>query len=200
MDMNSVGNLLVDTESIGTRTGLNPKRTTLIYTGQRTERPYRDGAAWICSRLTVGLGSLLSETQIILTGKGARIPCPYPQVIFTGLVENFLEYLAAADICLLPVWREVGIAGKIVEYMAMGKPVVATHFIRGLDHLRDGYDVLIARNEQEFVDKVIYLVRNPAEARAIGLRARESARRHHSYEAIAPRVWQLLDGISQTSK
>ena len=172
---------------------LDSQKTVLIYTGQRTELPYREGAEWICRELVPTLERAPHDVQILLTGRGAVIPGVSSRVAFTGFVPNVYDYIRVADICLAPIWREVGVPGKVFEYMALGKPTVVSAHVRGLGHLTDGWDAMIAATPEDFIRKVIYLVQNPEEAKQMGARARETARRSHSYEAVAPELWRAVE-------
>lgn len=187
---------LEDREGLRRRLGLPPDRTILIYTGQRTQAPYREGAEWICRELAPRLGPLLDRTLILLTGRGEVVPTPYPQVVFIGFVPNVLEYVAAADIGLVPLWREAGVPGKMIEYMALGKPVVISSRFRGLQHLEDGANAMLAADPEEFVQRVAYLIQHPQEARRMGDRAREAARRHYSHQAVAPQLWRVVEEMA----
>ena len=172
---------------------IDSQKTVLIYTGQRTELPYREGAEWICRELAPALEREPHYVQILLTGRGAVIPGVSPRVAFTGFVQNIYDYIRAADICLAPIWREVGVPGKVFEYMALGKPTVVSAHVRGLGHLTDGWDAMIARTPEDFIRKVNYLAQNPEQAKQMGVRARETARRYHSYEAVAPELWRAVE-------
>ncbi len=172
---------------------LDSRRTVLIYTGQRTELPYREGAEWICKELVPVLDALPQNCQVLLTGRGEAIPGASARVTFTGFVPNIYDYIHASDICLAPIWQEVGVPGKILEYMALGKPAVVSAHVRGLQHLTDGWDAMIAPTPEDFVRRVIYLVQNPERAMEMGVRARETARRYHSYDAVAPGLWHAVE-------
>lgn len=172
---------------------LDPNKLVLIYTGQRTELPYREGAEWICRELVPALERVPQDVQIILTGRGEAIRGASSRVTFTGFVPNIYDYIRASDICLAPIWREVGVPGKVFEYMALGKPAVVSAHVRGLRHLTDGWDAMVAATPEDFIRKVIYLVQNPEKAQQIGVRAKETARRCHSYEAVAPQLWRVVE-------
>lgn len=172
---------------------LDPQTTVLIYTGHRTEPPYREGAEWICKELVPALELLQQDVQVLLTGRGGVIPGASSRVVFTGFVPNIYDYIRASDICLAPIWREVGVPGKIFEYMALGKPAVVSAHVRGVRHLTDGWDAMIAATPEDFVKRVTYLIQSPEKATQIGVRARETARRYHSYEAVAPELWRAVE-------
>lgn len=172
---------------------LDPQKTVLIYTGHRTELPYREGAEWICKELVPALELLPQNVQVLLTGRGVIIPEASSRIVFTGFVPNIYDYIRASDICLAPIWREVGVPGKVFEYMALGKPAVVSAHVRGVRHLTDGWDAMIATTPEDFIKKVTYLIQSPEEATQMGVRAKETARRYHSYEAVAPELWRAVE-------
>ena len=172
---------------------LDPQKTFLIYTGHRTELPYREGAEWICKELVPALERIPQDVRVLITGRGGAISAASSRVVFTGFVANIYDYIRASDVCLAPIWREVGVAGKVFEYMALGKPAVVSAHVRGLQHLIDGWDIMVATTPEDFVRKVVYLVQHPEEAMRMGVQAKETAQRYHSYEAAAPALWQVVD-------
>ncbi len=172
-------------------------KPVLIYTGNRTERPYRLAAEWICERLAPGLARRFGDAfTVVLTGRGPLPSIVPPQVLATGHVPNFLDYLAAADVCLAPLWIDTGMPGKVVEYAAAGKAIVVSSRVRGFPELEDGVNALIAEDEDEYVTKVELLMREPALARALGARAREMACQHYSLERGAQRLLPIVEQVA----
>jgi len=174
---------------------LEQHQLLLLYTGQRTEAPYREGAQWICQDLVEGLEEFKPQVAIFLTGRGPTFPSTNNIVTFTGFVPTIHDYLTAADICLAPIWRETGMPGKIIEYMALGKAVVLTSITRGFPHLRNGDNALIASTPEEFVDHVISLIQDPEKIARIGSAARQTAQQYYSHEAIKPVLWATIDTL-----
>jgi glycosyltransferase involved in cell wall biosynthesis len=178
------------------RLSLNDGKATLIYTGQRTEAPYREGAAWICGELAPALDSRCpGDFSVLLTGRGPELLSASPAVTFTGFVPDIYYYIAAADVCLAPIWRDTGMPGKVVEYLALGKPAVLTSMVRGFPHLRNNENALIAATREEFIDKVVYLISHPHEAKRIGMNARRTAEEHYSHGVVAPQLWRVIDHL-----
>jgi glycosyltransferase involved in cell wall biosynthesis len=182
----------IDRIALRRRLGLDPVKTLLLYTGNRNERPYYQVAEWICTRLAPELAARYDDKfMIILTGAGPKLPAP-EQVIFTGFVDNFVDYLMVADICLFPVWFEMGMAGKMVEYIAAGKPVVTTTLARGFPHLVDNVNVMAVETEGSFFQRTIRLIQEVALREAIGMRAREVALLDCSICSIAPQLIKVI--------
>mgnify|MGYP005990799773 CR=1 FL=1 len=83
----------------------------------------------------------LSVTFVVLGG--GRIPENKPEnVIFTGYVDNYNDWLNIADICIATYPKNAvcgGVRNKICDYLALGKPIVATkESMRGFDDLKEG--------------------------------------------------------------
>jgi glycosyltransferase involved in cell wall biosynthesis len=93
-------------------------------------------------------------------------------------------YLRASDVCVAPVFSGSGTRLKILEYMAAGRPVVATaKGAEGLD-VRDGEDILLAETGEETAAKILDLLGNAGGAEALGRRGRELVRAKYDWRAI----------------
>ena len=91
-------------------------------------------------------------------------------VTFVGAVDDVRPYLAAADIVVLPSYRE-GIPRAVMEAAAAGRPVVA-YDIRGVrEVIEPSSGLLVPRGDVEaFGDLVAELVADPERRRALGQR------------------------------
>jgi glycosyltransferase involved in cell wall biosynthesis len=91
------------------------------------------------------------DNQVILAGKQ-----PY---------ENIPEFIAAADICLLPAYSTEKIMQDIVpiklyEYMACGKPVIATKLPGVMKEFGEGHGVIYVDKPEDVLGKAIELINN----------------------------------------
>ena len=75
----------------------------------------------------------------------------------------------------------------LAEAMVSGMPVIATNAGGIPSIVADGETGLLAkaRNAQQFADKIIYLLQNPAERRRLGENARAAARSRHWPQTVA---------------
>jgi glycosyltransferase involved in cell wall biosynthesis len=101
-------------------------------------------------------------------------------VRITGIVDEVPEYLATADVFVLPSYRE-GMPRSLIEAMAMGLPCIATD-IRGCrEIIDDGKNGLLFRPGQ--IDALVHLLQRcvqPSLRRSLGQQAREKAERCYS--------------------
>jgi glycosyltransferase involved in cell wall biosynthesis len=91
------------------------------------------------------------------------------RVTLTGYVPDIREYLAIADVFVLPSLRE-GMPQSVLEAMAMGKPVVATN-IRGCrEEVVDGVTghLVPVRQPEALAEALGRILSSPETARQMG--------------------------------
>lgn len=96
----------------------------------------------------------------------------------TGTVDDVRPHIAAQAVMVVPVKEAGGIKNKLLEAMAMGKPVVATReAAEGID-AHAGEDFLVARGADEFAGVCLRLIHDEAERARLGANARAWALKH----------------------
>ncbi len=118
------------------------------------------------------------------------------EVVFTGMVphEKIPEYISAADICIAcfednPVTRSKSPL-KIVEYMACGKPVVASDVGEVRRMLGDAGIIVSPGDSRALAEGIEILLLNPEKRRELGKRGRERVERIYNWDAIAENLRQ----------
>jgi glycosyltransferase involved in cell wall biosynthesis len=106
-------------------------------------------------------------------------------VTVTGAVDDVRGWLAAADVCVAPLKLARGIQNKVLEAMAMARPVVAsTAAAEGIDHADT---ILVATTTEEFADRICELLEAPDVAATLGQSARAQVVRRYAWDArLAP--------------
>jgi glycosyltransferase involved in cell wall biosynthesis len=110
----------------------------------------------------------------------------------TGIIpyEAINGYLGACDVCWLPL-RDTGanrarIELKLNDYMAVGKPVVATDVGDGADWIRRGKFGLLAPDDPEVLaNQVLALLDDPEKREVLGCRGRRMAEAEFRWDDIA---------------
>ena len=116
-------------------------------------------------------------------------------VTITGFLprEKALSYVAKADVCVSPFYPTPILNStsptKIVEYMALGKPVVANdHPEQRLIIEESEGGLSVPYSEVEFADAVIELLKDPGRATKMGKRGRSYIEVNRSYSKIVQQV------------
>jgi len=142
--------------------------------------------------LLVGDGPL----RHLVDGLGEQVRCP-------GLVPHaeMPAYLAACDVLLSPHGRQAdggeffGSPTKLFEYMAAGRPIVASAVGQIAEVLEDGQTALLVPPDDvpALVEAVVHLVDDAALRARLGAAARAQAVARHTWRQNADRLLASLD-------
>ncbi|MEA3012329.1 MAG: hypothetical protein QOD42_874 [Sphingomonadales bacterium] len=122
-------------------------------------------------------------------------------VIVTGEVPDVRPWLAAASVVVAPLRIARGVQNKVLEAMAMGRPVVASSgAFEGID-ARPGTDLIVADGAGAQADAVLTLFDEPGRAAAMAKAARARMVTHYGWDAqLAPLAAMLgLDERKQAA-
>jgi glycosyltransferase involved in cell wall biosynthesis len=122
-------------------------------------------------------------------------------VIFTGRLpwSAAQRYVRDADVCVSPFYPTPILNStsptKLVEYLAMGRPVVANDHPEQERIIREsGAGYCVPWNEESFADAIASLLLDPDIARKMGSKGPAYVSQHRSYNVIADLVEnELLD-------
>ena len=103
-----------------------------------------------------------------------------------GLERDMRRAYAAADLCVLPTYRE-GLPTVALECAAMAKPIVATRVTGCVDAILDNVTGLLVppRDPHAFAAAISRLLDNPELREQMGARGREFVRRRFTQERIS---------------
>lgn len=117
----------------------------------------------------VGAGDTFDEMKALAVRLGLG-----DQVEFTGRIpdEDLVRYLSTADVCLSPdplnPLNDVSTMNKVMEYMAMGKPIVSFELREARVSAGDAAVYAVANDVSEFAKLTAELLDDPAERARMG--------------------------------
>jgi len=118
------------------------------------------------------------------------------RVRFTGFLpmQQAWELAASAAVCLSPVHPSrilnAGSPTKLIEYMAMGRPVVCnSQPEQAAIMAASGAGLCVPWSDLAFADAVLHLLNNPDEAEAMAALGPAWVAAHRSYPILAKQVW-----------
>jgi len=125
-------------------------------------------------------------------------------VTFTGFIsmDKAWEIAAGAAVGLSPFYPDqvlnVSSPTKLVEFMAVGRPVVANHHPEQSEVLADSRAGLsVDWDAKAFSEAIIWLLEHPAEANEMGKNGSAWVSEHRTYSLIADNVWNVYDNLLQ---
>ncbi len=115
-------------------------------------------------------------------------------VTFTGRVsdQELMSALGSADVCVNPdrftAWNDKSTMNKILEYMALSKPIVQSDLTEG--RVSAAESSLYARHDDtgDFADKILELIDDPARRAAMGAAGRRRVERELAWQHQAPNL------------
>jgi glycosyltransferase involved in cell wall biosynthesis len=123
------------------------------------------------------------------------------RVEFTGRVsdEDLARYLSTADVCLAPdpknPLNDVSTMNKIVEYMAMSRPLVSFDLIEARVSAGDAAVYATPNDEREFARLVVELLDDPARRARMGAIGRQRVERELSWEHSRHELLQAYETV-----
>lgn len=111
-------------------------------------------------------------------------------------LETEVSELQDFDIGIMPLldndWSRGKGGYKILQYMSIGIPPVASAIGVNTEIIKDGVNGFLVNGRKEWVDKLSILIENPELRRRMGNEARRTAVERYSYEANSPTLIAAL--------
>lgn len=138
-----------------------------------------------------GEGELRTE----LIGLASRLGI-FDRVHFIGRCDDVPALLAASEVCALTSTNE-GFSNSILEYMAAGKPVVATDVGGANEAIVDGETgfLVLSDDDAALAEKMALLLSDPAMARSFGDNGRKRVVENFSSEIQLARIVELYERL-----
>ncbi|ALV06297.1 TIGR03087 family PEP-CTERM/XrtA system glycosyltransferase [Roseateles depolymerans] len=175
-----------------------PDELPLVFTGAMDYWPNVDAVQWFASEVLPGLRQRWPRLKFTIVG---RSPTPAVQALagdavrVTGTVPDVRPYLQHAAAVVAPLRLARGVQNKILEAMAVGRPVVAARScVEALsaNGVLAGQDLLSADSAGDYLELLHALLAAPQRAQAIGQQARERVLRQFSWHAHLSRLDHYL--------
>jgi glycosyltransferase involved in cell wall biosynthesis len=180
----------IDTDVYRPRRPDTHHRPVVGWTGSGTTLPYLGQVAGALRRVARDADFELRVIGGEARLEGVSVHCqPWRPA---SEVEDILQF----DIGIMPLaddeWSRGKCGLKALQYMALEIPPVLSPVGVNTEIVRDGVDGLHARTEDEWVAKLLLLLRDPELRRRLGSAARRTVEERYSAKVQAPLLAQVL--------
>jgi sugar transferase (PEP-CTERM/EpsH1 system associated) len=161
----------------------------IVFTGQMDYRPNIEAVTWFVETILPHVRVAHPQARFAIVGRApseaVKALARQPGVIVTGEVADVRGWLAAASVVVAPLKLARGIQNKVLEAMAMARPVVASRAAaEGIDHADT---IRVGATVTEIADEILAVLDDPAAAAQMGRKARAQVQGRYSWEArLAP--------------
>lgn len=115
-----------------------------------------------------------------------------PSIIVTGYVDDIRPYLAKASIFVAPMIMGTGIKNKVLEAMAMAKPIVSTEIgVEGING-KSGTNFMVTDKDKQFAEYIIDLLNNKELKEYIGFNAHDLIEKKYSWKLMSKKFNELI--------
>jgi hypothetical protein len=118
-------------------------------------------------------------------------------IAVTGTVPDVRDLVRRSAVNVAPLTIARGTQNKILECMAMGVPVVTSPEAAGGVDAVPGAHLLVADSPQDYAEKLLTLMRDPAARQALGAAGRARVETHHSWSSSMAKLDRIIEGCLQ---
>jgi sugar transferase (PEP-CTERM/EpsH1 system associated) len=158
----------------------------IVFTGAMDYWPNVDAVQWFVRDMLPAIAERCPGARFHIVG---RSPAPAvqalagPRVNVTGTVPDVRPYLQHAAAVVAPLRLARGIQNKVLEAMAMARPVVAAAACVEAIDAEPGVHLLSGRTAEDFIAHVCALLEDPARATRLGQAGRERVQAVYDWSA-----------------
>jgi polysaccharide biosynthesis protein PslH len=167
---------------------------SLLFIGNMGYPPCVDAAMYFCQEIYPLIRRRIPAAELWIVGRDPR-----PEVLqlngdgvhVTGQVEDVIPYYRQSTVCVVPLRAGGGTRLKILEAMALGRPVVSTTIgCEGLEVI-DGQHLLIADSPEQFAEKTLHLLTDRQLYRQLLVNGRRLVEATYGWDKIAGRLMEV---------
>jgi len=164
---------------------------TVVFTGSINYRPNTDAVDHFIRQVFPAVRRRRPSARFIVVGQGAPdwlVRSAPTGVEFTGPVDDVRPHVARASVVVAPLRSGSGTRLKILEALAMAKPVVSTRI--GCEGIAvvDGDHLCVADDPEDFAANVVRLMSDRKVAREMGRRGRTLVESSYSWDVVGRRL------------
>lgn len=171
----------------------------LVFTGSMDWLPNDDAMLYFIKHIYPLIKRKISDIEFVIVGRN-----PSGQLLsavkndnsirILGKVEDMRPFIAQADIFVVPLRIGGGTRLKILEAMAMGKPVISTTIgAEGLE-VESEKNIVLADKPEDFANKVVKLFNDYQFKNSIATAGRKLVEEKYDWDMITgelERVWEI---------
>jgi len=166
--------------------------STVGFIGSLDFRPNIQAVDWILTKLWPLVVERVCDAKLLIAGSS---PPERLRPFVLADIEDANAFLQDVSVFIAPLFAGGGMRIKVLEAMAMGKPIVATALGAGGIDVTHDHDILLAEDASSFADAVVRLLREPDTASRIGAAARETVINRYESDALARGLLRFYESL-----
>lgn len=175
---------------------------SIVFTGMMAYTPNYDGMLYFLDEIFPHIQDEVPEAKVYIVGK--RPPKELKEresehVTVTGFVDDVRPYVWQSSVFVVPLRMGSGTRLKVVESLAMKKPVVSTSLgCEGID-VKHGESILIEDSPKAFAKSVIRLFKDQELYFKLTSNGYEVIKNNYEWNSIGDKMLEVYDSLSPVS-
>lgn len=176
---------------------IDSEAKVVLFFGTLKYMPNLDAAQYIAQEMYPQVAAEVPKVEVYIAGSGKLGGDAPAGVRMLGFVPDLYLWLAAADVCVAPMWKGVGILTKVIDMLSARRPTVVSPLaLEGIPELEHGTNCLVGKDREDFSRQVVALLQDPALAERLANKGRELVESSYSWEVVAPRLRELISVLA----
>ena len=164
-----------------------PEANSLVFVGTMDWPPNVEGVLWFKKEILPLVKQVLPKIKLYVVGRypsrGIR-SMEDDNVIVTGYVDDVRDYMAQGQVFIAPLKSGSGMRIKILNAMAMKKPVISTSIGCEGINVTDEKNIAIADKPEEFAKAILHLLKNEKTRNKIAKAGLNLVRDNYCWETV----------------
>ncbi len=178
-----------------------PDPYSMVFTGTMDYVPNQDGVLFFLDEIFPLIKNVLPQARFYIVGKNppkSILRRASEDIVVTGFVEDVRPYTWKASVYVVPLRMGSGTRLKILEGLAMKKPIVTTAIgCEGIE-VRNGIDLIVADNPATFAAEVVDLLLNRGKATKLGENGHDLVKSRYDWNTVVSEMDDALKSLYKT--
>jgi polysaccharide biosynthesis protein PslH len=140
----------------------NLENPSLFHIGSLEWAPNQEGLIWFIEKCWPEIHKKFPQLKFYIAGRNAPDWLVRrfngPNISYKGEIPDAYQFMNSKSIMVVPLFSGSGMRIKIIEGMALGKPIVSTPIGNEGISTSSGKNILIAENEHQFISAIGRLI------------------------------------------
>jgi sugar transferase (PEP-CTERM/EpsH1 system associated) len=177
-----------------------PGASVMVFTGAMDYWANVDAVVWFAQEVLPRIRTQHGEAQFYIVGsrpaEAVKQLANLPGVTVTGSVPDVRPYLKFAQCAVAPLRIARGIQNKVLEALAMAKPVLATSMAAEGIRFDEAFTIHIVDEPADMATQALRWLTAADDLATVGARGRAFVLQSYGWDAKLARVGQLLEETS----
>lgn len=178
------------------------KAKSLVFAGGLSWYPNLDAMTFFLKEVWPNLVKKIPDISLTVIGKNPPdwilgMQKVYSNLRVTGFVEDVRPFLSEAQIYICPIKDGGGTKLKVLDALAMGKPLVADAIACEGIEVENNKSVIFASTPAEYIEKIEYLINNPQARENLSYNGTQLIKNLYGFQSIGKKMSDIYSNLAQ---